>query len=55
MPRISINISLTPDGEEEQRPDAYQNISYALGGLKKNAKIDELNDFIYGWIKKQKK
>ena len=56
MAKISINLSLNPEANEaEKNQDLYQNFSYNLSGLKTTTKLEELNDFIYEWIKKQKK
>ena len=56
MAKISISVSLNPEDAEEQKdPNVYQSIAYTLNGMKAKTKIEELNDLIYEWLKKQKK
>ena len=56
MAKISININLSPEKSEAgKHPETHQNISYCLSDLKITTKLEELNDFIHGWLKKQKK
>ena len=54
--KITVNITLNPEGEEESKnPNAYQNFNYVMGGFKPGIKLDEIQDTVYEWTKKQPK
>ena len=55
--KIAINISVNPESDEERKtnPQSYENISYTLSGFKTDVSLNEINDMIYEWLKKERK